>query len=428
MSERSARTHRIVLVCLSLAVVAAGEDTTFTITADHADGIYKPGERVVWTIVSTRPPPAGSLAYSVKAGGRTQVATGTLSFAERSATVSTAFDQPGTLLLTVMVDDKTTLLCGAACAWEAIRPSAPEPADFDAFWKAKLGELAAVPMEPVLEEVAAEEPGVQMWKLTMGNIRGSQIHGYLARPAGAKPCPAMLELQFAGVYPLQRKWVTERAKYGWLVLDISAHDLPIDREQAFYDRLTNGALKGYGRIGNADRETSYFLRMYMACYRAADYLATRPDWDRTTLLAQGGSQGGLQAVVAAGLHPAITCLTANVPAGCDHTGPLIGRDGGWPKWLDGVPAAELDAKSRAAAYYDTVNFAGRVHCPALIATGLIDTTCPPAGVFAMFNRLAGPKRMLITPAAGHAGPSDAYYRASNTWWVAAAKGQPLPMQ
>ena len=39
--------------------------------------------------------------------------------------------------------------------------------------------------------------------------------------------------------------------------------------------------------------------------RAVEYLSERPDWDGRTIVVTGGSQGGLQALVAAGLdgHP-----------------------------------------------------------------------------------------------------------------------------
>ena len=38
----------------------------------------------------------------------------------------------------------------------------------------------------------------------------------------------MFIVQWAGVYALQKDWVTQRAGEGWLVLNINAHDIPID--------------------------------------------------------------------------------------------------------------------------------------------------------------------------------------------------------
>lgn len=140
----------------------------------------------------------------------------------------------------------------------------------------------------------------------------------------------MLIVQWAGVYPLQRSWVSDQAAEGWLVLNLNAHDLPIDEPEAFYREAANGPLKDYPSIGNDNRETSYFLRMYLSCYRGAQHLTERPDWDGRTLVVTGGSQGGLQSFVTAALHPKVSALMACVPAGCDLLGPIAGRKPGGP--------------------------------------------------------------------------------------------------
>ena len=101
----------------------------------------------------------------------------------------------------------------------------------------------------------------------------------------------MLIPQWAGVYPLEKAWVTDRAAEGWLVLNILAHDLPIDEPAKFYEEQSAGPLKDYWAIGNDDRETSYFLRMYLSCYQAAEYLTQRPDWNGKTLVVTGGEPG-----------------------------------------------------------------------------------------------------------------------------------------
>jgi cephalosporin-C deacetylase-like acetyl esterase len=209
------------------------------------------------------------------------------------------------------------------------------------------------------------------------------------------------------------------------------HDLPADREPAFYEELKQGALKHYSTMGANDRNQIYFLRMYLACYRAVDYLTTRPDWNHKAILVRGGSQGGLQAIMTAALHPAVTMATAHLPAGCDHTGPLIGRAPGWPNLLGTSQGAEREARVKASRYYDMVNFAARVHCPILVGVGLIDTTCPPAGVCAMFNRINAPKRIVIMPGISHhAGQRNqsAYFSVCSQWWNAAKDDQSPPLQ
>ena len=280
---------------------------------------------------------------------------------------------------------------------QKIQPALPRPEDFDAFWEAKLKDLADVAMNPKLDPADAGKPNVDYFKITLDNIRGSHIRGQLARPKQGGKLPAMLIVQWAGVYPLQKGWVTSRAAEGWLVLNINAHDLPIDESEQFYKDQAAGPLKDYPAIGNDDRETSYFLRMYLSCYRAAQYLTERTDWDGRTLVVTGGSQGGLQSIVTAGLHPKISAALACVPAGCDLNGPVAGRMPGWPMWYWKTQGKDEAKVRRAAGYYDVVNFASRVKCPVLIGVGLIDTTCPSPGVFAAYNQLQGPKEIVVLP-------------------------------
>ncbi|MBA3700247.1 MAG: acetylxylan esterase [Planctomycetes bacterium] len=413
-------------LALIFGLALATPAVELSVVPDRDTGVYEPGQAVTWTITAKDAAPA-DLKYTVKAGGATQIAEGVLSFADNKATVTATLNEPGTLLLSVPHDQKNSF-GGAAYAWEKIPASAEEPKDFDAFWKSKLDELAKVPVDATFEPADSGVPGVVLQKITMGNIRGSKIYGYFARPAGDKPCPAMLQVQYAGVYALKKNSVVDQAKNGWMVLNIIAHDLPVDESDDFYKKQSDGPLKDYTRIGADDRETSYFLRMYLSCYRAADYLANRPDWNKQTLLVQGGSQGGLQAIVTAGLHPAITSATANVPAGCDHTGADLKRSPGWPglvnKW-----SGKDEAKLRTASmYYDVVNFARRVKCPTMIGMGLIDTTCPAPGVFAAYNQITAPKRIIIMPNADHMGDHKAYYGALWGWWNSAKDGKAPPLK
>lgn len=168
-------------------------------------------------------------------------------------------------------------------------------------------------------------------------------------------------------------------------------------------------------IGCEDRETSYFLRMFLATSRAVDYLASRPDWDGRTLVVTGTSQGGLQAIVAAALNPKVTALLALVPAGCDTTAPLVGRSVPWPGWGQWMPDDRKAASLRTAPYYDGINFASRVRCPALIGYGLLDPTSTPSGVHLMTRELRGPVERVLMPAADHKGDHAAYNLRAKEW-------------
>jgi cephalosporin-C deacetylase-like acetyl esterase len=421
--------------CCAVSAALAGPE--LSLAPRNVTGVFQPGEPVVWDLVARG---AGAEAlkeasYTIKRGGATPAGQGTVPFSGGRATLATTCPQPGALLAEVAAkgpDGKELkALGGAVVAPGQIKPSAPCPADFDAFWKTKLAELAAVPPHPVFAPADSGKAGVQYGQLTLDNIRGTKIRGHLARPAQGQKFPAILFVQYAGVYTLPKNSAVGAAAEGWLALNISAHDLPLEEPQAFYDQQNNGPLKNYTAIGNDDRERSYFLRMFLACHRAVEYLAQRPDWNGKTLVVSGTSQGGLQAFVTAGLNQKVTALLALVPAGCDNTGALAGRRPGWPYWMNSAAGKDQAKALETAKYFDGVNFAARVRCPALVGIGLIDTTSPPEGVWSAVNLMHGPQEVIVLPLSDHRGQSNsqAPYRAREKAWRAAlVRDQPPPVQ
>jgi cephalosporin-C deacetylase len=407
------------------------------VTADKSNGVYQVGDTVHWRVEwkgATNTPPA---RYKLLKGELTEAGQGDLDFSNQVAGLETKFAAPGTLLIEVKwkTDDGQAHRAtgGAVAAPERIPLSAPRPADFDQFWKGKLEELGQVPANPKLESVDIGMTNLAYWKITMDNIRGTHIQGQLARPAHDGKFPALLIVQWAGVYPLQKSWVTGLAASGWLVLDIEAHDLPIDQPEAFYKEQFAGPLKEYWSMGDDDRDASYFLRMYLSDYRAAEYLTGRHDWDGKTLVVMGGSQGGQQALMTAGLHPKnITAAMAIVPAGCDMLGPEVGRKGGWPQWYGNTPGKDPQKVHQASRYYDVANFTPLIQCPVLVGLGLIDETCPAAGVLAAVNQISSPKEVVIMPGAEHQeihGSHGAFsHRRDDVWLPALRQGKPAPVQ
>lgn len=407
------------------------------ITADHPDGVYAPGQPVLWRMERG---PANSAApvevsYSMKKGGRTLLREGKVTLTNRAHHAQAPHIGPGAVLLEAQVRDGAgathRYLGGAVVAPDKIERSASRPEDFDRFWQSKLEELSKVPANPQVVIQDSGKSGVDYWQITMDNIRGSRIRGQLARPAPPGKLPAMLVVQWAGVYGLPKEWVTDRAASGWLVLNISAHDLPIDQPARFYEEQQKGPLNDYVSIGNDDREKSYFLRMYLSCCRAAQYLAARPDWNGKTLVVTGASQGGLQALVTAGLHPRVTAAIANVPAGCDLTGALMGRTPGWPAYYWTTQGKDPQKVLQASCYFDAVNFAARIRCPVLVGVGLVDEVCSPAGILAALNEVKGRKEIVLLTRGDHQGSQDshkAFYERADAWLEALKQGADAPVK
>jgi cephalosporin-C deacetylase-like acetyl esterase len=268
---------------------------------------------------------------------------------------------------------------GAAVAPSKIALSTPRPDDFDAFWAAKLAEQAKLPINPVLTPVQTDVPGVEM-NMFMLDALGSKARGYVAKPAREGKFPAVIQLQYAGVYALNAQADAQRAAEGWLMINVDSHDkLPSDQ--------SGDIPRNYQTIGRTDREKSYFLNMYLRDSRVLDYVLTRTDWDGKTIVLMGGSMGGQQSLSLAGLRPdKITAVLVCVPAGADTNGDLHGRKAGYPNWPPDSPDA-----MNTARYFDTVNFASRIHAPVMAGIGFIDTTSPPAGIWTALNHIPGSK-------------------------------------
>jgi len=154
---------------------------------------------------------------------------------------------------------------------------------------------------------------------------------------------------------------TDRAAEGWLTLNIEPHDVLPDQPPTYYSALPE-ELKKYQTIGRDDRDKNYFLQMYLADYRAVEYISGRSDWDGKTLVVMGTSMGGQQSLSVAGLNPKITHVIVNEPAGCDSNGPLHGRASGYPNW-----PADNPKIMKTALYFDAVNFASRIKAASLVA-------------------------------------------------------------
>jgi cephalosporin-C deacetylase len=416
------------------AVMAAVPQPVFT--PDHANGIYTTGERVGWTMTFPGTSPGASrYVYTVRQNGGEVLSTGTIDLTGGPGRIETRVTVPSMLVVEVKpaladanfgsrgTGGPGRVLLGAAVDPLHIHAAEAKPADFNAFWDAKLQVLNAIPMGLVVTPGESGKPGIEWSTVRLNNINGAHVYGQLAKPAREGKFPALLIYQWASPpYPLQKTWVTDRAAEGWIALNIEPHDVPPDMPQAFYDALP-ALIKSYHLIGQRSRDDSHFLQMYLGAYRAIEYMATRPDWDGRTIVVMGTSMGGQQSFAAAGLNPRVTALIVNVPAGADVTAALHGRGSSYPNWSVSRPEVRETAR-----YFDTANFADRITARSLVAMGFIDDVATPAGIWSVFNSIKGPKEpvpMVDSPHNNYATPESerAYATRSAAWLDALVHGR-----
>ena len=402
----------LVITSTQAQTPAAKPAYVLQVTADRPDAIYKTGEEATFTVKllkSEQPATGVELSYTLSIDGHKNLHEGKHTSADQPLRVKGTLAEPGFLRLTVLCkpvgQSPITALAGAGFDPLAIKPSLPPPDDFDTFWNDQKRQLAAVPMNAKLTPVTSAVNTVECFDLQVDCLGDKPVSGYFARPKNVEPksLPAVLFVHGAGVRTSSLGSAMSEAHRGrCLALDLNAHGIPNGKPLEFYTSLTEGELKQYTHQGRDSRETIYFRGMYLRLIRAIDFLCAQPEWDGKVVIVRGASQGGGQALAAAGLDARVTAFFAGVPALCDHSGNVVDRLAGWPKIVPFDAKRQPDPQVLLAArYIDAMNFATRTKADAILSVGFIDTTCPPTSIYATYNNLSGRKEMIDGVPFGH---------------------------
>lgn len=390
-------------------------------------GIYGLGDRVGWTFSAVQDGKLSNFRYELRADNFVVVRTGTVDLSQHGTTIDFVGNKPGVMWLELKDANGKVFHYAAAIEPSQIKPAAPRPDDFDAFWGRKLKELRAVPINARVTPKEDPDPGIEYGLVQLDHINNTKVHGHYVKPAGNGKYPAILMLQWASPpYPLDKSWILGFAKSGWLALNTQPHDVLASEPPEYYKNLPD-RLKNYTAIEQENLEKNYFVEMYLRGVRAVDFLSQHPNWDGKTLLIVGTSMGGMQCFGVAGLNEKVTHMIVNVPAGCDLNGPLHGRSNSYPFYSpDNAKAMEV------ARYLDGINFAPRIKATSLVAPAFVDTACAPTGIYAAFNQIAGKKEIVPMYDSPHnhlATPEmqRPYNERSNAWITALGKGEPVPI-
>lgn len=253
-----------------------------------------------------------------------------------------------------------------------------EPDDFDVYWKSQIARLKTVPLRADQVPVDSPDNEVLVWDVKIDCPGKMPVSGYFCKPKNATEKSLPIRVTFQG-YGVQS--AGKPADRSALTLQINAHGIENGKSPDFYANLKATTLSNYAFFEDENKspDTAYFNGMVMRVLRAIEFMKSQPEWDGKNLVVAGGSQGGFQALIAAGLDPQVSSCEATIPWCCDLGGVNLGRMPGWrPGWVD------------ALGYYDAANHAKRIKCPTAIHVGLGDYTCPPSGEIVLYNNISAP--------------------------------------
>jgi cephalosporin-C deacetylase-like acetyl esterase len=405
------RAPRALLFVLLATQVAWAGPYKLTVVTDRPEALYAVGEKARFQISlqqDDKPVAPAEVAWVLDKDGMPPVQRGTLKLENGAATIAGSLAEPGFLTCRVTFTDpeRKAVLAIAAAGYDPLKiaPSVPVPDDFDAFWARKKGDLRAEQPQPALTPVTSPNAAVDCWDIQVNCLSWRPVSAYLAKPKGAAPksLPIILSVHGAGVRSSQLGAAAGLAAgYQALAMDLNANGIANGKPDAWYKEQADTVLRDYRYQGRDDRDKCYFLGMFLRLVRALDYLCAQPEWDGRRVVVTGGSQGGGQALAAAGLDERVTLLCAGVPAICDHSGKAIGRVNGWPRLVpdvDGKPDPKILAVAR---YFDCQHLATRAKAGAVVSVGFIDGVCPPTSVYAAYNALPGKKAIVNESLMGH---------------------------
>ncbi len=412
----TARRH-IFIACLITGLYSITFAQSIILEQTHDSGIYQTGEPIRVTLLAgekaTEPPTA-----RIWEGDAAKYSQETLAYPDASGVFfNRSLTGPSHITFELKTESQTASI-GAVIDPEKYTPGTQRPADFDQYWQQEKRKLRALPLEVKATPVDGIETGYLCQDMELNCTGPKPARGYFAKPKTAQPksLPIVLNVHAAGVSGSWCRSEPRNAMHyarmgkGALCFDLNAHGMLNGQPDSYYTDLENGELKYYQTSGLENRDTVYFRGMYLRLIRTLDFLTSQPEWDGKRLLVIGESQGGGQALAAAGLDHRVDVAIATVPAMCDWGGTLVGRKGGWPQPF----ATQNDRNKMLAAlpYFDTAHLLKGSQATLIVEIGLIDTTCSPESVYAAINQSSGKKIIYPVPYRGHHVSQKAYQK---TW-------------
>ena len=285
----------------------------------------------------------------------------------------------------------------------------PKPADFEAFWQARMAEADAVPLDYTVTQ-AKEVPswdGCDFLDLWFTGMAGARIYAKYLRPHSDKPVP--LVLQFHG-YPGASRSFAEQASFAGMGMALIAMDCP---GQAGYSVDAGGFLgttvSGHIVAGlDGPAEGMYYVRLHQNIRILCRIVRQLQEIDLRRVFVNGGSQGGGLGLACCALNPGLINRAAILypflsdfklvwDLGADE----IAYEGirYYARWFD-ADEHQQDRWFRQLGYIDSKNFATLVQCPVLFGTGLEDVICPPQTQCAVYNNLHCQKSGIFSPVMG----------------------------
>lgn len=288
---------------------------------------------------------------------------------------------------------------GVLVSPEKILPANTPAEDADEFWNNAKKELSKYQLKFSLTKIR-DEGLVELYGYVidlgggeLGSANPVRASGYLAKPKGSKKLPAMLTVYGAGTFSANMRDAIKYAKLGALSVTLNPHPFFYNASADEIDSARNGVLKRYNQIGVKDGDPTqiYFYGMFKRLYAVLCAIESHPNFDKKHFVVRGFSQGGAQSIMAAYLSDKVTAICPAAPAMCDLGSVNKDRRSAWPFWVNDKRQSETNEISK---YFDMALLGAKAKAEMFVAIGLLDETCSPSSIMAMYNNYGGKKSYM----------------------------------
>ena len=291
-------------------------------------------------------------------------------------------------------------------------PATSVPADFAAYWDALDAELEGLPAAVDLEPLPLRSSdNYTCYTVRLTSVGPYRIFGYYSVPSGPGPHPGLLLTPRYGSVNHVPDY-TERMRYA--VLQI------MHRGQRLADQPYAAAYPGLLTDGIDDPATYVYRGIVADCLRAAEFLASQPEVDKSRI----GVSGDDLAIITAARRPVFSVVQA--------TAYLLYRLAEGRRRTDSYPTEELndharafpdheDAIDKSVSYFSAAAHAPGVNVPTQLAVGDAGSLSSAEWLEPLLTALGGPVEQY---AVTHAGGTD--NDALDAWLAARLGVDPMP--
>ncbi len=284
----------------------------------------------------------------------------------------------------------------------------PCPADFDLFWDESLKELSEIDPNASFEPFVFPSKIADCYELTFTSTKGARIYAKFAKPKNIDgKAPAILK--FHGLSGDGGEWerLISYVSQGFIIAAMDCRGQG-GKSQDVGGTIGTTHTTQFIRGLDGDPKNLHCRDLFLDTAMLARIIMGLDCVDETRVATMGGSQGGALAIVCAALVPSIRLCSAMYPYLSDYkrVWEMDLSKGAYEglryyfRNFDPTHEREDEIFTKLG-YIDIQNFAPRIKAKVMMATGLMDTTCPPSTQFAVYNKMETEKKHVIYPDFGH---------------------------